>query len=250
MSRHLVCCVVTLLLACVNRVFCVAVVVHVCHLSRWQPLGPWAAACWWTSIAPAESCKPPVRPAALDPSPARMQPENRHIHLQHCSSACGKRYLRTAGCSYRELKLKRGTLGTASSNMTQTLMHFMEQHRGGLCASVPAFPFPGVLGSQNASPSRAVAGTAATRCVDVISQTRGKGAGNWPSVLPFGSCPGPVTLETSKEGYLGQSEWSAKIRKKKAGFNNSKLCAPICLRRSSIALQSEPLKIVCVLKPS
>lgn len=117
MSRSLVCWVMTVLLLYVNRVFYV-VMVHMCNLSRWQPVGLWPVACWWTSIAPAESCKPPVRPAALDTSPTRMQPKTRHICHQHWSSANGKRYFLIAGYGSQGTKPERRTLGRAYSTRT------------------------------------------------------------------------------------------------------------------------------------
>lgn len=196
MSRCLACWVGNLLLVCVNRVFYV-VMVHVCNLSGWQPVGPWAAACWWTPTTPAESGKSSVCPATRDTSPARVQHENRHICLQHCSSARRRRNLRSAGYGYREPKPERGMLGTVYSNTTQNFMHFMDQHRGGLCASLPAFPPRGVLGSHSASPFPGTGWHHSNMLHGRYFTGRRKGCRQWaeiPSVLPFGSCPGPVPL--------------------------------------------------------
>lgn len=127
------------------------------------------------------------------------------------------------------------------------------------------------------SPSQVVAVTAAMGCMNVISQSGGKGTGNWPPALSFGWCPVPVTLQKMKatrntqnaqEKITKQTKTKnkqtnsnktqinkeqktnkknpAKINQKKveegAHFNSSKPCTPVCLRRSYFALQ--PLKIV------
>lgn len=119
-----------------------------------------------------------------------------------------------------------------------------------VCAS-PHLPSPSCMCLvATVSPSQAVAVTATMYCMNVISQSGGKGTGNWPPVLRFGLFPVPVTLQKSKEGYQGHSECSGKKKsnnkktkqKKGAHFNNSKPCTPVCLRRSYIALR--PLKIV------
>lgn len=93
----------------------------------------------------------------------------------------------------------------------------MDQREGGVCSSLPAFTLPGVLGSQSVSPSQAVAGTAATHCVHVISQAGGKGAGNWlryPQSSPLapsqashitdlkGRLPGTLRMLNQNKGFL------------------------------------------------
>lgn len=95
----------------------------------------------------------PLRAASLQyvlPHLTRVQPEHglRTGTSAFSSSACGKRNLRTAGHRYRETQPERGTLGTVCSNATQNLMHFMDPHQGGLCASLTAFSLPGMHGSQ------------------------------------------------------------------------------------------------------
>lgn len=150
------------------------------------------------------------------PHLTRLQPKNRQICLQHCSSAHGRRHFHTAGYSYRETKPKKGMLRTVCSNMTQNLMHFMDQHQGGLCTSLSAFPLPGMLGRQCVLFPGGGWHHSHMLCGHYFTGRR-KGRrqlAEIPSDLPSGSCLGPVTLQTSKEGYQGHSECSTKIIKK------------------------------------
>lgn len=221
---------------CVWTVFYVAMV-HVCDLRRWQPLGLWAAPCWWIHT---ESCKPPVCPAALDTSPGRMQPRNKHTCVQHCSSACRKCYPCTAGYSFWELKPKRGMLGAACSDMTHSLMHFMDQHQGVLCISSPAFPLPCVLGS-HCVPFPGGGCHCSNAPHGCYFTVRRKGHRQMAPSTPRNQ------RKVTRDTLNAQKKNSKKTKQKKgAHFSNSKPCTPVCLRRSYIALR--PLKIVLALE--
>lgn len=220
---------------CVSTVFYV-VTEHVCNLSGWQPVRPWAAASWWTPIAPTERGKPAVWPAALDISLARMQPKTRHICLQHHAER---------GTSAQQSMAIEKDAGDSVFKYDPDPYTFHGSAPGWLVHLLACFPLPRHAWQPEYVPSsQAMAAPQHAAWALFHRQEERVKATSFQSPLwPLPRASGITNLKGRLPGTL-------RMLNKRLILDNSMPFNPVYLRRSAIALQSEPLKIVCVLKSS